>query len=74
MCATLAGICAVVCGSPVDVMKTRIMNAPTGMYRNPIHAFIKTFSEEGITAFYKGFGPNCGRLAGWNIIMFLTLE
>jgi solute carrier family 25 uncoupling protein 8/9 len=74
VCATLAGCTAVVFGSPVDVLKTRIMNSPTGMYSNPVDCAIKTMRNEGPLAFYKGFGPNCVRLASWNVIMFLTLE
>lgn len=31
-------------------------------------------SIQGVTAFYKGFIPNFGRLGSWNVIMFLTLE
>jgi solute carrier family 25 uncoupling protein 8/9 len=73
-CACSAGITACVFGSPVDVLKTRVMNAPKGMYKNPVDCFIKTAKNEGPTAFYKGFVPNCVRLASWNVAMFLTLE
>lgn len=74
VCASSAGVTACVFGSPVDVLKTRVMNAPKGMYKNPVDAFIKTLKNEGPTAFYKGFVPNCVRLASWNVAMFLTLE
>lgn len=70
----MAGFTACVVGSPVDVLKTRIMNAPKGMYGGPLDCFYRTFKEEGPLAFYKGFGPNVMRLAGWNCCMFLTLE
>jgi len=73
-CAAWSGLTAVIFGSPVDVLKTRIMQAPKGTYANPLDAFAKTLYNEGIPAFYKGFAPNVGRLAGWNIAMFLTLE
>lgn len=73
-CASLAGITACTVGSPVDVLKTRIMNAPEGMYKGPIDCLMKTFKNEGIMAFYKGYIPNCFRLASWNCVMFLTLE
>ena len=36
-CACCAGFTACVVGSPVDVLKTRIMNAPLGTYSSPIH-------------------------------------
>lgn len=70
----MAGITACVVGSPVDVLKTRVMNAKAGTYSSPIDCAVKTMKQEGPGAFYKGFGPNCVRLAGWNCIMFLTLE
>jgi solute carrier family 25 uncoupling protein 8/9 len=73
-CATMAGITACIVGSPVDVLKTRIMNAKPGDYKNPVDCVVKTAKNEGLGAFYKGFGPNCVRLAGWNCVMFLTLE
>jgi solute carrier family 25 uncoupling protein 8/9 len=31
-------------------------------------------TTEGPMAFYKGAGANFFRLAGWNIVMFLTFE
>lgn len=74
LCASMAGFTACIIGSPVDVLKTRLMNAEKGMYANPIDCVAKTFKNEGAGAFYKGFGPNVGRLAGWNCVMFLTLE
>lgn len=70
----MAGITACIVGSPVDVLKTRVMNAPSGMYSNPLDCVYKTLMNEGPKAFYKGFIPNACRLAGWNCVMFLTLE
>lgn len=35
-CASMAGITACVFGSPVDVLKTRVMNAAPGMYSGPL--------------------------------------
>ncbi|XP_074290184.1 mitochondrial uncoupling protein 2-like [Silene latifolia] len=67
-----AGFFAVCIGSPVDVVKSRMMGDST--YRNTIDCFIKTLKNEGPLAFYKGFLPNFGRLGSWNVIMFLTLE
>lgn len=73
-CATCAGCTACVFGSPVDVLKTRVMNAPKGMYSNPVDCFLKTLRNEGPSAFYKGFIPNCVRLSSWNVAMFVTVE
>jgi solute carrier family 25 (mitochondrial uncoupling protein), member 8/9 len=61
-----AGFIATCVGSPVDVLKTRIMNSinPDGtkMYKNIGDCFIKTLKNEGVTAFYKGFPLNYMRI------------
>ncbi|CAN8253262.1 unnamed protein product [Cochlearia groenlandica] len=67
-----AGFFAVCIGSPIDVVKSRMMGDST--YRNTIDCFVKTMKTEGIMAFYKGFLPNFTRLGTWNVVMFLTLE
>ncbi|KAG6603605.1 mitochondrial uncoupling protein 1-like [Cucurbita maxima] len=67
-----AGFFAVCIGSPVDVVKSRMMGDST--YKNTLDCFIKTLRNDGPLAFYKGFIPNFGRLGSWNVIMFLTLE
>lgn len=69
-----AGFIAVCVGSPVDVVKSRMMGAAPGVYKGVLDAFVKTFKKDGITAFYNGFGPNFARLGTWNVVMFLTLE
>ncbi|KAL6200288.1 hypothetical protein ACLB2K_030070 [Fragaria x ananassa] len=67
-----AGFFAVSIGSPVDVVKSRMMGDPS--YKNTFDCFIKTLKYEGFLAFYKGFLPNFGRLGSWNVLMFLMLE
>ncbi|KAK1321306.1 Mitochondrial uncoupling protein 1 [Acorus calamus] len=67
-----AGFFAVCIGSPVDVVKSRMMGDST--YKSTLDCFIKTLRNDGPLAFYKGFIPNFGRLGSWNVIMFLTLE
>ncbi|KAK6927045.1 Mitochondrial substrate/solute carrier [Dillenia turbinata] len=67
-----AGFFAVCIGSPVDVVKSRMMGDSS--YRSTIDCFIKTLKNEGFFAFYKGFVPNFGRIGSWNMVMFLTLE
>lgn len=74
-----AGFVAVVVGSPIDVVKTRIMNAKPEAdgsltYRNTPHAFIKIMKSEGPFAFYNGFWPNFARLGSWAIVMFMSYE
>jgi solute carrier family 25 uncoupling protein 8/9 len=73
----LAGFCAVICGSPVDVMKTRIMNAQKGetqAYKNVFDCFWQILTKEGPLAFYKGFAPNVLRIGTWNMFMFFAYE
>uniref|UniRef100_A0A7I4B9K8 Uncoupling protein n=1 Tax=Physcomitrium patens TaxID=3218 RepID=A0A7I4B9K8_PHYPA len=69
-----AGFIAVCVGSPVDVVKSRMMGGGQGAYKGTIDCFVQTFKNDGAGAFYKGFWPNFGRLGSWNVIMFLTLE
>ncbi|XP_024367284.1 mitochondrial uncoupling protein 1 [Physcomitrium patens] len=69
-----AGFIAVCVGSPVDVVKSRMMGGGQGAYKGTIDCFVQTFKNDGAGAFYKGFLPNFGRLGSWNVIMFLTLE
>jgi solute carrier family 25 uncoupling protein 8/9 len=68
-----AGFFAVCVGSPVDVVKSRMMG-DSSAYKNTLDCFVKTLKNDGPLAFYKGFIPNFGRLGAWNVIMFLTLE
>lgn len=72
VCSAIAGFTAAVVGSPVDVLKTRIMNARVGEYSGILDCIYKTF-KEGPLAFYKGFSSNAGRIVSWNIAMFVTL-
>ncbi len=69
-----AGLCACVVGSPVDVVKSRVMGDSKGMYSGTLDCFVKTLKNDGPLAFYKGFIPNFTRLGSWNVVMFLTLE
>ncbi|KAG2570834.1 mitochondrial uncoupling protein 1-like [Panicum virgatum] len=67
-----AGFFAVCVGSPVDVVKSRMMG--DSLYKSTLDCFVKTLKNDGPLAFYKGFLPNFARLGSWNVIMFLTLE
>ncbi|KAF3330037.1 mitochondrial uncoupling protein 1 [Carex littledalei] len=67
-----AGFFAVCIGSPVDVVKSRMMG--DSAYKSTLDCFVKTLKNDGPLAFYKGFLPNFARLGSWNVIMFLTLE
>jgi solute carrier family 25 uncoupling protein 8/9 len=60
-----AGLVAVCVGSPVDVVKSRMMGAAPGTYSSVADAFVKTARRDGLRAFYNGFGPNFARLGSW---------
>ncbi len=69
-----AGFCTTVVASPVDVVKTRFMNAPRGQYRGAVDCAVRMMLREGPVAFYKGFVPSFSRLVSWNIVMWITYE
>ncbi|KAL4503410.1 hypothetical protein ABPG72_001016 [Tetrahymena utriculariae] len=76
-CSSVAGFVAAVVGSPVDVLKTRIMNSSSGsgkQFNGVLDCIVKTYQEDGIRAFYKGFNANAQRIVTWNICMFVTLQ
>ena len=73
-CAFAAGFVAVCCGSPVDVLKTRLMNATPGQPTGLVSIVGHMIKNEGVLSFYKGFQANFLRLGCWNVVMFLTLE
>ena len=49
-----AGFVTVAIASPIDVVKTRYTNSPTGSYANPLQCAFSMFKQNGPTAFYKG--------------------
>jgi len=67
-----AGFMATLVASPIDVVKTRVMNSSENS------SFIKCAQElaskEGFFGFYKGFTPSFMRMGTWNICMFVTFE
>lgn len=73
-CAFAAGFVAVVFGSPVDVLKTRLMNATPGQKTGAFSVIADMLRNEGPLAFYKGFQVNFLRIGSWNVAMFLFLE
>ena len=68
----IAGLTACIIGSPVDVLKTRIMNAKPGEYSSIMNCIVKTF-QEGPLTFYNGLQANAGRIITWNMCMFVML-
>lgn len=49
-----AGFCATVVASPVDVVKTRYMNAGPRQYRNVLSCLLALLMQDGLSGFYKG--------------------
>ena len=81
VCSALtAGLAATMLGSPVDVVKTRVMAASkvavgqTPEFSGPIDCAMKLLKRDGPLAFYKGFVPNFARIGSWNIVTWVTLE
>ncbi|KAJ7426082.1 hypothetical protein WISP_19115 [Willisornis vidua] len=69
-----AGFCATVVASPVDVVKTRYMNASPRQYRNALSCLLALLMQDGLVGLYKGFVPSFLRLGSWNVVMFVSYE
>lgn len=72
--AVTAGFIAVIVSSPIDVVKTRYMNATPGQYFGIFNCAYGIYSGSGWTGFYKGCVPYFARICSWSIVMFLTYE
>ncbi|XP_033120341.1 mitochondrial substrate carrier family protein ucpB-like [Anneissia japonica] len=77
----IAGLMAAAASSPVDVIKTRIMNQKIDgvpkdqiMYKNTLDCLLKTLRSEGMFGLYKGFIPNWLRIGPHTIISFFLFE
>lgn len=71
--AALAGLFTTLVASPIDVVKTRLMNSAGGS--GTIFSVAKgMLFKEGIASFYKGVLPSYLRLGSWNIVMFMSYE
>ncbi|KPI98452.1 Kidney mitochondrial carrier protein 1 [Papilio xuthus] len=79
----LASLGSAVASTPLDVVRTRLMNQRNvkdsrepaqRIYRGTIDCFVQTVRNEGFLALYKGFVPTWLRMGPWNIIFFLTYE
>jgi solute carrier family 25 uncoupling protein 8/9 len=68
-----AGLITTLVASPIDVVKTRLMNSAGGT--GTMFSVAKNMLfREGITSFYKGVLPSYLRLGSWNIVMFMSFE
>ncbi|KAI4533794.1 mitochondrial dicarboxylate carrier [Ovis canadensis] len=68
----IAGGCATFLCQPLDVLKTRLMNAK-GEYRGVLHCAMET-AKLGPLAFYKGLVPAGIRLMPHTVLTFVFLE
>lgn len=79
-CALASGGVTTVAMSPIDVVRTRVMNQPTAadgsgaLYRGAADAFPKILRAEGPTAFFKGVVPAFVRLGPHFVLTFMLLE
>lgn len=69
----IAGAMATTLTQPLDVLKTRVMNAKPGEF-NGLMDVIKITARLGPLGFFKGFVPAFIRLGPQTIITFLLLE
>jgi len=61
--------------SPLDIIKTKMMNMQNKEYSSNFNCYVKTYNNGGgLGAFYKGFLPYYLRLGPHTIITFLALE
>ncbi|CAD5113587.1 DgyrCDS2750 [Dimorphilus gyrociliatus] len=68
-----AGAIATLLTMPLDVLKTRLMNAPPGTYSSIGHC-AKDILKAGPSGFFKGFVPAFVRLGPHTIITFIFFE
>ncbi|KAJ8037686.1 Mitochondrial dicarboxylate carrier [Holothuria leucospilota] len=70
----LAAVCATGITQPLDVMKTRLMNAPKGQFKQGIMDCIIFTAKSGPLGFFKGFIPAFIRLGPHTILLFIFFE
>ncbi|XP_060069210.1 mitochondrial substrate carrier family protein ucpB-like [Ylistrum balloti] len=72
----VAGFMTALTTSPVDVVKTRIMNQKqdSKVYKSAFDCFLKTLRSEGPLGLYKGFIPNWMRIGPHTTIAFFIFE
>lgn len=69
----LAAVCATGITQPLDVMKTRLMNAPPGQFKGLADCVMFT-AKTGPMGFFKGFFPAFVRLGPHTILLFIFFE
>ena len=71
-----AGVMVAATTSPVDLLRTRIMNQPKGVvhYNGMLDCLQKVVKAEGIMVLYKGFTPQWMRFGPFTVIQFMIWE
>ncbi|ODV57837.1 citrin, partial [Ascoidea rubescens DSM 1968] len=54
---SIAGIIGATMVYPIDLVKTRMQNQRTRLYKNSIDCFVKIITKEGPRGLYQGLGP-----------------
>jgi solute carrier family 25 oxoglutarate transporter 11 len=75
----VSGLACVITSLPFDMIKTRLQNMKPNAegvmpYRNVVDCARKIASQEGILAFWTGFGAYYGRTAPHAMIILVSLE
>ncbi|KAI9594843.1 mitochondrial carrier domain-containing protein [Syncephalis fuscata] len=71
----LSGLVATTVCSPVDVVKTRVMNSPPGSeFKGTLRTMVHMLRHEGISSLFKGWVAAFTRLGPHTIITFIILE
>jgi len=69
----IAGFLGQVCGNPIDIVKTRMMNSGAKYGGNSIACAKDLLKTEGILGFYKGIKPGLFRCCSFNILFFFAV-
>ena len=72
--ALACGVVSTVVSCPLDVVKTRLMNARPGQYKGPNDCLLQLLRTEGAKSLFKGIVPTWQRQAAWNGIFWMSLE
>jgi len=68
-----AAVTATAITMPLDVLKTRLMNAKPGQYSGIVDC-AKDIAKNGPSGFFKGFTPAFVRMAPHTVLLFVFLE
>jgi hypothetical protein len=71
-----AGFVATVLSNPLDVVSTRLMatRKSHAVQRGTLETIYRMWQREGLSSFYKGFGPNMLRIGSFNVVLWLSYE